>query len=199
MTLSGRVVLAGCVVMSLFFALCYRTAPPSPSNEARPATWGNRIEKPGVPNLHRISEDLYRGGQPTAEGFRHLKEMGIRTVVNLRSFHSDRDEMGNLDFDYVHIWAKAWHGEDEDVIKFLRVVSDPRRTPVFVHCMHGSDRTGTMVAAYRMVVQGWSREEAIEELMRGEYGFHEEFTNLVRYLRKLDVDEMRKAMADNAQ
>ncbi|MHC4789024.1 MAG: protein-tyrosine phosphatase family protein, partial [Planctomycetota bacterium] len=80
-------------------------APPS----ARDPRWAAPIEEPGLPNLHKVSDTLYRGAQPSAEGFRRLHEMGIETVVNLRSFHSDRDEMGHLALGYEHITMKAWH------------------------------------------------------------------------------------------
>ena len=102
------------------------------------------MQAAGLPNLNRITDTLYRGAQPDEEGFRTLEAMGVKTVVNLRSFHSDRDEMGDLedDFDYEHITMKAWHPEDKEVVRFLRIVTDPERRPVFFHCKHGADRTG---------------------------------------------------------
>jgi protein tyrosine phosphatase (PTP) superfamily phosphohydrolase (DUF442 family) len=105
----------------------------------RPVSWGQSIAKPGLPNFHKINDHLYRGAQPSDEGFVQLKAMGIRTVVNLRSFHSDRDACGLNDLEYVHLYDKAWHPEDEDVAKFLVVVIDQPRQPVFVHCQHGHD------------------------------------------------------------
>lgn len=56
-------------------------------------TWAERLEIAGVPNFHKVSEKLYRGGQPTAEGMQQLEKLGIKTIINLRSFHSDRDEI----------------------------------------------------------------------------------------------------------
>ena len=60
----------------------------------RPAAWARPIKLDGVPNLNKVSENLYRSAQPTAQGMRSLKASGIATVVNLRSFHSDREELG---------------------------------------------------------------------------------------------------------
>jgi len=57
--------------------------------------WAQRLEVPGVANLHKISEELYRGAQPSGEGVQQLKRLGIKTVINLRSFHSDRAEIGD--------------------------------------------------------------------------------------------------------
>lgn len=99
------------------------------------------VNRPGLPNLHKVSPVLYRGAQPTAEGMRELKKLGIRTVVNLRWLHSDRDEIGDTGLAYEEISMKSWHPEDEDVARFLRIVTDPDRTPVFIHCQHGADRT----------------------------------------------------------
>src|SRR6185436_828160 len=111
-----------------------------------------------------------------------------KTVVDLRSFHSDREETRRAGLDYVHIYSKAWHAEDEDVIGFLRVATDSKRAPVFVHCQHGADRTGTMVAVYRIVVQGWSKKEAIHEMTHGGFGYHTVWGNLIAYIEGLDVE-----------
>jgi len=162
-------------------------APPKPAR-----AWAERIETPGAPNLHRVSDALYRSAQPTVEGFRAVKALGVKTVVNLRAFHSDRRALRGTDLRYEPIPMQAWHPEDEDVVRFLRVVADKNRTPVLVHCQHGADRTGVMVAVYRIVMQGWSREEAIAEMRQGGFGFHEIFKGLPEYLAKLDIAKLRK-------
>jgi len=167
----------------------FLAGPVSPGERAR---WAVRIECPGVENLHRVTEDLYRGAQPTAEGMRQLKAMGIRTVVNLRAFHCDDDEIGQTALACVQIRMNAWRVEDEDLVRFLRVVSDPKNLPVFVHCLHGSDRTGTVCAVYRIAVCGWSKDQAIREMMAGGFGFHDVFENLPEYLRDLDVDDLKR-------
>jgi protein tyrosine/serine phosphatase len=139
-----------------------------------------------------VNERLYRGGQPSEEGMRELRALGVKTVVNLRWLHSDRDEIGSLELGYEHIRMHAWHAKDEDVIRFLRIATDPTKQPVFLHCQHGSDRTGTMIAVYRMAVEGWTADEAIDEMMRGGHGFHSMYTNLTQYLRELDVERIRR-------
>jgi protein tyrosine/serine phosphatase len=63
---------------------------------------------------------------------------------------------------------------------------------VFVHCRYGSDRTGTMIAIYRIAVQNWDREEAIREMVEGGYGFYPMWENLKIYLRRLDIDAIRR-------
>jgi protein tyrosine phosphatase (PTP) superfamily phosphohydrolase (DUF442 family) len=154
--------------------------------------WATEINLPGLPNLHKVSKNLYRGAQPTAEGIKQLKKMGIKTIVNLRSFHSDSDEINDVNLSYEHIYMKAWHAEDEDIVKFLKIATDPNRTPVFVHCQHGADRTGTMCAIYRITVQGWSKDEAIEEMTKSDFGFHPVFDNLPDYIHKLDIEKIKQ-------
>lgn len=167
-------------------------SPTSLALASRDPAWAVPLERPGLPNLHKVDDNLYRGAQPTAEGFRELKALGIKTVINLRKFHSDRKLLGDTGLRYVSIGANAWHSEDEDVIEFLKTVSDTSKGPFFVHCQHGADRTGTMNAVYRIVMQGWTKERAIEEMTRGGYGFHSVWKNLIRYIQKLDVEKIRR-------
>ena len=74
----------------------------SPRGE-RSEKWAQPIQMEGVPNLHKVSANLYRSAQPTAEGMGNLKKMGVETIVNLRSSHTDRDEIGNTGLAYEHI------------------------------------------------------------------------------------------------
>jgi protein tyrosine/serine phosphatase len=123
---------------------------------------------------------------------RNLKALGIKTVVNLRSFHSDRDKIKGTGLAYEHIYMKAWHPEEEDAVRFLRIVTDPKRTPVLVHCQHGADRTGAMCAIYRAAVQGWSKEEALKEMTEGEFGFHGIWQDLIWWIDALDLEGIKK-------
>jgi protein tyrosine phosphatase (PTP) superfamily phosphohydrolase (DUF442 family) len=159
--------------------------------------WAERIELPGVPNLYKVSNDLYRGAQPTTEGMKRLEKLGIKTVINMRSFHSDRSELKGTDLSYKHISMTTWNIEDKDVIRFLQIVTDPNCTPVFAHCQHGADRTGTLCAIYRVVVQDWSKDEAIEEMTKGGFGFHSYWQNLPHYIRKLDLQKIKQKANSN--
>jgi len=158
----------------------------------RPAHWAQPIAMEGVPNLQRIDDHLFRSAQPTAEGMRRLREMGIRTVVNLRAFHSDRDEIGTLDLDRVHIPMVTWHPSRRAAVRFLRIVTDPDRIPVLVHCQHGADRTGALCALYRVAVQDWTKEEAIREMVDGGYGFHGIWRNLLTWIRRMHIGLLRR-------
>lgn len=158
----------------------------------RPDTWAQPVKLEGVPNLYRVSGELYRGDQPSPQGMQNLKELGLKTIINLRSFHSDRDEIGDTGLAYVHITMKAWHPEEKEAVRFLKIVTDPQRTPVLVHCQHGSDRTGTMIAVYRIAVQGWSKAEAIREMTEGGFGFHWIWSNLPQWVQDLDIDRIKR-------
>ena len=147
-----------------------------------------------MPNLYKVSDQLYRSAQPSAQGMTILsKKLGIETVVNLRSFHSDRNKIGKTGLGYEHIYMKAWHPERKEVIRFLQIVNNSKRTPVLVHCQHGADRTGAMCAIYRIVVQGWTKKEAIREMTKGEFGFHKIWKNLPKWVQDLDVESIRTA------
>ena len=178
---------AGYLILTLFLTGA-TWAEPAATN----AQWAVSIEKPGLPNFHKVSATLYRGAQPTAEGYRQLQAMGIKTVINLRSFHTDRKLVADTGIKCEHLYVKAWHPEDKELIRFLQVVTDTNRTPVFVHCQHGADRTGMMCAIYRMAVQGWPKELAIKEMTEGDFGFHSVWKNLTEHLRDLDVGGLKK-------
>jgi protein tyrosine/serine phosphatase len=165
---------------------------PAIAVDKRPAGWAVALDEPGLPNLHRVATGLMRGAQPTAEGVHRLEQLGIKTVISLRAFHDDDDQIAGTALAHERISFKSWHPEDEDVVRFLRLVTDPARQPVFVHCQHGADRTGMMCAIYRMVVQGWSADEAAREMVEGGYGFHAVWKDLVEYVRKVDVVRLRR-------
>ena len=177
------------IAISLILASSALAADPSFN---RPGSWAQPVELTGVPNLYKVGDRLYRSAQPTAQGMHNLKGKGIKTIINLRSFHSDRDEVGDTELGYEHIYMKAWYPEQEDIIRFLQIMINPKRTPVLVHCQHGADRTGTMCALYRIVVEGWTKEEAIREMTQGGFGFHEILENLPEWVQKLDIDAIRK-------
>jgi len=168
--------------------------PPEIPEEGRDPKWAVPLELAGAPNLARVSPILYRGAQPTAEGFRNLHEqLGIKYVVSFRQLHSDRSLIGNLPMKYTRIAWNALHAEEEDIVRFLKIVGDPENHPVFIHCWHGVDRTGTMAAVYRIVIQGWSREEAVREMTDGFQMHARLYGNLLKFVRTADFDKMRIA------
>jgi len=163
--------------------------------EGRDPAWAKPRVSQSLRNFHQVSGDLYRGAQPDRHGFRELERLGIKTVVNLRLTSSDRKQLEGTSLVPVDIPAEPWDLEEPDILAFLRVASDPARVPVFVHCSHGAERTGAMAAIYRVVVQGWDKEEAIREMTEGGFGYHTVWDNLPATLRKLDVAGLKSKLA----
>jgi tyrosine-protein phosphatase SIW14 len=151
-----------------------------------------RDDLPGLTNYAAVSDVLSRGAQPTAEGFAELKRRGVKTVVNLRTFHSDRDLLAGTGLQYVEIPCYAWYAEESNVLKFLKVVEDPRNQPVFVHCQQGADRTGMMAGVYREFEQQWTADDAAKELPN--FHFHPIFGEVVTFVQKFDRDATRKKL-----
>lgn len=117
-----------------------------------------------LPRFHKVTAGLYRGGQPGEDGFRLLKEMGVRTVINFRSETEEKAIVETLGMKYVHIPLNAWKRVPEDSIRtFLQILGDRANEPVFVHCRRGADRTGIMVGIYRVAFQGWDARRAYKE------------------------------------
>jgi protein tyrosine phosphatase (PTP) superfamily phosphohydrolase (DUF442 family) len=162
----------------------------------RPAKWAVPIKLDGVPNLHKVTDNLYRSAQPTDEGMKKLDELGIKTVINLRAFHSDKDEIKGTDILNERLNVKTWHIEDEDVVKFLKIVRKKENGPFLVHCQHGADRTGLMNCMFRIIEEGWSKEDAIKELTEGGYGFHPVWKNIIDYIGKIDIEKIKKSVVE---
>lgn len=169
----------------VLLAGCTGTRPPA--DPAGPA-FATPVSRPGLPNLHRVDDGVWRGAQPTAEGMRELEKLGVKTVLNLRASESDRELLAGTSLDAVEIEMHAWHGEEEDVRAAMAVLTDPTRRPVFVHCRHGADRTGVICALYRVLDQGWSKADAIREMTEGGFGFHPIWQNLVDFVEDYPVE-----------
>ena len=148
----------------------------------------------GVENSYRISEDLYRSAQPEREGFTALQKMGVRSVLNLREFHKDTRKARHTQLHLMAYPVAAGEVTAADVENCLALIAGAPK-PVLVHCWHGSDRTGTVVAAYRIVFQNWSVEKAVEEFRDERFGYHEFwYGNLLKLLHETDWSAMRERL-----
>jgi protein tyrosine phosphatase (PTP) superfamily phosphohydrolase (DUF442 family) len=160
----------------------------------RPSEWAVAVSGTSVSNLYRIEDDFYRGAQPTADGFKELARLGVKTVIDLAGGGGDTPFVTDDSLKLVHLPLRAWGLNDARVLEALRVMSDPANRPIMIHCQHGADRTGALVALYRVVVQGWTKEKAVEEMNRGGYHHSSLFRNLDRYVMRADVEALRKAL-----
>jgi protein tyrosine/serine phosphatase len=187
--------------MKLFMAVLFLAASVAdacagePAAPARPAHWAEPIALEGVPNLHRITPNLYRSEQPTAAGFHNLEKLGIRTVINLRWFNDDAREAAGTSLRTERVKILTWNIDDEHVVAVMRLIGDPGNGPYLIHCQHGADRTGLMSAMYRVLYQGWTPGQALEELTAGGYGYHPVWKNIRRYVRSANVEALRAAIA----
>jgi protein tyrosine/serine phosphatase len=168
-------------------------APPAPA-ETRPEHWAEPIMLEGVPNLHRISPMLYRSEQPTALGMQNLEKLGIRTVINLRYFNNDENEVRGTTLRTERTKILTWRIGDKHVIEVMRMLKQSENGPFLIHCQHGADRTGLMSAMYRVLEQGWIPTDALAELTDGGYGYHSMWKNIRRYLESVDVEKLRAAI-----
>jgi len=181
-------------LLSLFVSSCSKN---ESATEIRSISWSEPIELEGLPNFHKVSEGLYRGGQPEENGIKHLKKLGIKTVVNLRTHDTDRAMLKNTTITYVRLPFSVFWPKEKVFTRFLKIAKNPSRQPVFVHCKHGSDRTGAAVALYRIFIQGWQREEAIREMTAGGFGFHKVHNSLKDFVREFEFSEAEAPVSGN--
>ena len=172
-----------------FLAVCLLFTAPCPANPqivanapAQPATarasFGAPAEKlklAGVPRAGKINDVLFRGAQPSAQGLAELKKLGITTIVDLRGNRgpvaSERREVESLGMRFIDIPVLGWSApSNAQVAQFLKLFKEDPQQKVFVHCYYGEDRSGVMVAAYRIAQQNWTADQAIAEMYS--FGFH---------------------------
>jgi uncharacterized protein (TIGR01244 family) len=136
---------------------------------------------------------LYRSARLKPGAAAEIKALGVRTVINLRGEETDRDVLAGSGVNRLRLPCDANELTVEHLATFLRLACDPDRRPVLVHCWAGADRTGAMIAAYRVAAQGWSKEEAVREMTEGGYRFHGlVYRNLVKLITDLDVEDLRR-------
>lgn len=184
----------------LFFLLATASASfaVEPPRE-RPARWAVPIINTSLENCYRVSADLYRCEQPDKSDIADLKALGIRSILNLRRYNSDPGAFERAGFVPLLQRMEADDLTVDDLVAALRLFRDAPK-PVIVHCWHGSDRTGSVVAAYRIVFENWPPDAALDELRHGGYGYHEKsFPNIMRLFETLDAAALRqRVLADEA-
>ena len=169
-----RVVRTVCVAASVMISAGLHAAPqnhtqPAVSAEHSP---GKKLALPGVKNFGEVTPFLYRGAQPSREGYKALAEMGINIVVDARLSGKDSEKKAVTEagMRYVSIPWHCFFPKDKPIAQFLAILRDNPNKKIFVHCRYGDDRTGMMIAAYRMAVENWTADEAWKELQK--FGFN---------------------------
>ena len=126
------------------------------------------VPSKGLPNLHKVSEKLYRGGQPKDAGFAELKSLGVATVIDLRDDDDnalkEKRQVEAAGMRFINLPLGNWSRPDiKDIDAILAQINANSKQPVFVHCKRGKDRTGTVMAIYRMTHNGWTAKQAGDE------------------------------------
>lgn len=124
-----------------------------------------------LPNFHKVNDMVYRGAQPKSGGLKLLKQLGIKTVVSLRDddARAKQEEAGArmAELQYFNLPFERWgRPQDKEMEQVLSIINNPANQPVFVHCKHGADRTGVVIAVYRITHDGWTSQQAKAEAKR---------------------------------
>ena len=159
----------------------------------RPSSWAIPIISETLENWHKVDNLLYRSEQPSEQAMTEIEKFGIKRVLNFRQFNDDNDEAEGTGLQLFHVPFNAAMIKDAYVVESLKIITLSDE-PILVHCWHGSDRTGTVVAMYRIVVQGWTKDAAIDELKNGGYGHHSIYFNIEKYLKNVNVDKFKKEL-----
>jgi len=161
---------------------------------AKNETWARPVDSSF--KLFEMSPTLYRSALPKPENLAVLKTLQVRTVVNFIK-DDDRQWLGDSDIHLVNIPLHADRVDDADVLHVLNVLQlAETRGPVLMHCKHGSDRTGLMAAMFRTVVQGWSKQEALSEMLNGGYGTADDMEDARAYVERADIGKLREALTN---
>jgi hypothetical protein len=134
----------------------------------------------GIPNLSQVEPGVWRGGQPTAEGWKWLASQGVILDIKLNpdSEGSDADagQYGiTVMYDPITTAEQTVGKPERDKIIFAVMPIGPG---TFIHCTHGQDRTGIVIGAYRVMVEDWSKDAAYKEMITN--GFHPALYGLCR-------------------
>ncbi len=181
-----------CLLSLLFISPSCGTSPELV--DGRPLSWSQKVQCADFYNLYEVDKNLFRSEQPTNSGMIGLEKMGIKTVLNLRNILDDKQEAKGTDLKLVHHRINTWTISYDEVVKALKYIKESPK-PVLVHCKHGSDRTGCIVASYRMAFMNWTKEEAIREFKMGGYGYHDNaFPNILKLLSKIDIEKLKEEL-----
>ncbi|MFN3243218.1 MAG: tyrosine-protein phosphatase [Planctomycetota bacterium] len=172
-------------------AILAACATPARPAQLRPDAWAQPVAVTGGPdNCYAVSSGLYRSAQPSDDEMRALHAFGVRSVVNLRDHHSDRDDVEGTGLTLFEVPTDTSDMDYDDLVRALAVLRQAPK-PAVVHCWRGSDRTGTVVAGWRVAVDGWTPQQAADEMVAGGFGHSRWFAHLPELVRSLDPARLR--------
>lgn len=127
----------------------------------------DRLTIKGIENVHEVTPHLYSGGKPTKTGLRNLARMGFGIIIDGgKGGGHERAEATRLGMQFVSLPWWCTFPKDRIFAQFLAVIRKNPDKKIFVHCHLGDDRTGMLIASYRMAEQGWTSKQAMAEMRR---------------------------------
>jgi tyrosine-protein phosphatase SIW14 len=137
--------------------------------------FAEKIYVPGVADFGKVNDFLYRGAQPKDNGVEQLKGLGIDTIIDLRGklhglIENEGQQAESLGIRFINLPGSGWAtADDEQIAQFFSLIRERPRRKIFIHCWLGGDRSGMFIAAYRIAFEGWSPEQAIQEMRSFHY------------------------------
>jgi tyrosine-protein phosphatase SIW14 len=121
-----------------------------------------------VRNFGKVNDHIYRGGEPTAVGLEELGAMGVKVDIDLRQAGEGTDvekkAAEKLGMKYINIPFPPLSAPSNALVeRVLLLLTGSDKDTIFVHCRRGKDRTGTVVACYRIQHDGWDNQRALLE------------------------------------
>jgi tyrosine-protein phosphatase SIW14 len=152
------------------------------------------IETVDIKNKKYVNYNIYRSAQPSKDAMQQLSQVRYNDVLNLRRVNKDNRFAKGSEVQIHHLPIKTRKMKEDDIVQALKIIDDSHYA-ILVHCKHGADRTGTVIAAYRIIYQDWKKDEAIIEMRNPKFGYHEKlFPKLVELIENLDVEGIRNEL-----
>lgn len=134
-----------------------------------------KMSVPGIKDFGKVNDYLYRGAQPKDDALAQLKMMGVDTIIDLRgvlheAVKKEHEQAQALGLQFVNLPGNGWSNPpDDQIAKFFSLIQERPRRKIFIHCWLGGDRSGMFIAAYRIAFEGWTAEQAVDEMREFHY------------------------------
>ena len=182
------------LIISISFTGCMTTA--SLNEAQRPKQWATVLDQ--KKNLYQVSPWLYRSEQPSTDLIPALQHHQIQNIINLRARDTDTPQFSQPALNLVHVPIHTWSISRNDLLHVMKQLQNAQaqHQNVLIHCYHGSDRTGASIAMYRIIFEGWSKEDALAEMKFGGFGFHPIWINIETLFSAKNIKWIREQLAN---
>lgn len=165
---------------------------PQITEDSRPKNWATMIKADA--NLHKVDRHLYRSEQPISDDKKTIEDLGIKTIINLRYFDRNDNQkvFADKQIKLINNPILTFKVKPIDIAKALYAIKQEQQNgAVLLHCYHGADRTGIVVAMYRIIYQNWAITDARTEMKQGGFGYHSVWKNLDNLLTEDGVNQVK--------